>query len=102
MEWLWALAALPLFALLLLRRRPTVAEVHSGFDGEQYEVLLILNETDTMLRAEVRFDAPPDDATARATAREMIHSLARRVRFTPRTVFIPQGRLGLDAHPRIG
>ena len=95
------LPAIPfvVFAALALRPRPTVAEVHSWLEDGVYRMLLVLNGQDHFIRAGWRL-RNGEDATIRSTVLEMTHALARGVRFTTRTVFIPEGAYGLDADPR--
>lgn len=102
MQWLWYVLAFLIVTFIAIARahvkRPTVAEVHSWADGEDYRMLLVLNGTDTILRAGLTL---PDDrpATAKEAAAAMLRVLGKRVRFTPRTVYIPEGPLGLNAAP---
>ena len=102
MDALWLLVLVPLLALTLVARqrlnRPTVAEVHSWREGQHYRMLLVLNGSDLILLAGLRL---PDlsGATVQEAAKAMMHVLARKVRFTPRTVYIPEGPMGLNAAP---
>lgn len=102
MDLLWLLALVPLAAVALLGRRflqrPTVAEVHSWDDGGTYRMLLVLNGTNLILRAGLQL---PDrsGSTMREAAKAMMQVLGRKVRFTPWTVYIPEGPGGLNAAP---
>ncbi|MGB1586483.1 MAG: hypothetical protein ACPHID_05500 [Thermoplasmatota archaeon] len=102
MEWLWLLILIPLtvaVALALKRlQRPTVAEVHSWREDADYRMVLVLNGTDLVLRAGLRLpDQEP--STIREAAAAMLGVLSKRVRFTPWTVYIPEGPGGLNAAP---
>lgn len=99
---LWLLALVPLagaVAWMLKRlRRPTVAEVHSWREDEDYRMILVLNDSDLVLRAGLRLpDQEP--STIREAAAAMLGVLSKRVRFTPWTVYIPEGPGGLNAAP---
>lgn len=73
--------------------RPRAQEVHSGLDGEEYRVLVILR--DAVLHANVQFRAKPSDRLVANVAAAMRAEIEKRVRITPYTVFLPHGRMAM-------
>ncbi len=84
---------------LLVPKRPRVAEVHSWFEEGAYRMLIVVYGRSDVLRAGITLDKDVNEEDAMGAARVLLRALKRRVRFTDHTVFIPEGKWGLNGYP---